>query len=55
MTGCQLAWIPVLDESAESTMAVLQSLFLERGPPLVLKSDNGPGFVAEATRRFLDF
>lgn len=53
-TGCQLAWLPVLDESAEATMAVLQRLFLEHGPPLVLKSDNGPGFLAEATRRFLD-
>lgn len=53
-TGCQLAWLPVLDESAKSTIGVLQGLFLEYGPPLVLKSDNGPGFVADATRRFLD-
>ena len=32
----------------------LQWLFLEHGPPWVLKSDNGPGFVADETRRFLD-
>jgi transposase InsO family protein len=53
-TGCQLAWLPVLDESAESTIDALQWLFLEHGPPLVLKSDNGSGFIAEETDRFLD-
>lgn len=53
-SGCQLAWLPVLDESADSTIEALQWLFLEYGPPLVLKSDNGPGFIAAATRRFLD-
>jgi transposase InsO family protein len=53
-SGCQLAWLPVLDETAETTISVLQWLFLEHGPPLVLKSDNGSGFIAEAMRRFLD-
>jgi transposase InsO family protein len=53
-SGYQLAWLPVFDESAESTVAALEGLFLEHGPPLVLKSDNGPGFIAEETRRFLD-
>ena len=53
-SGCQLAWLPVLDETAETTIGVLQWLFLEHGPPLVLKSDNGSGFIAEAMRRFLD-
>ena len=53
-SGCQLAWLPVLDEAAETTIAALQWLFLEYGPPLVLKSDNGSGFIAAATRGFLD-
>ena len=53
-SGCQLAWLPVLDETAETTINALQWLFLEHGPPLVLKSDNGSGFIAEAMRRFLD-
>jgi len=53
-SGCQLAWLPVLDETAETTIDALQWLFLEQGPPLVLKSDNGSGFIAAAMRGFLD-
>lgn len=53
-SGCQLAWLPVLDESSDSTVEALQWLLLEHGPPLVLKCDNGPGFTADRTRRFLD-
>jgi transposase InsO family protein len=53
-SGCQLGWLPVLDETAETTIDALQWLFLEHGPPLVLKSDNGSGFIADAMRRFLD-
>jgi transposase InsO family protein len=53
-SGCTLAWLPVLDETAETTIGALQWLFLHRGPPLVLKSDNGSGFIADAMRRFLD-
>jgi hypothetical protein len=49
----QLAWQPVPDVGAESTIAVLASLFWEHGPPLVLKSDNGPGFIAAETGRLL--
>jgi len=45
----QLAWQPVPDVGAESTTTVLASLFWEHGPPLVLKSDNGPGFIAAET------
>jgi transposase InsO family protein len=30
-----------------------RALFLEHGAPLVLKSDNGSGFIAEAMRDFL--
>ena len=52
-SGCQLAWLPVLDEIAETTIDALQWLFLEHGAPLVLKSDNGSGFISDAMQRFL--
>jgi hypothetical protein len=45
-TGMQLAWLPVLDETAETTAAVLQLLFAQHGAPLVLKSDNGSPFIS---------
>jgi hypothetical protein len=45
----QLAWQPVPDACAETTVAVLASLFWEHGPPLVLKSDNGSAFIARDT------
>jgi transposase InsO family protein len=53
-SGCQLAWLPVLGETSDATVEALQWLLLEHGPPLVLKCDNGSGFTAERTRRFLD-
>ena len=43
----QLAWHPFRGETALETIAVLVDLFGRFGPPLVLKSDNGPAFVAE--------
>jgi transposase InsO family protein len=52
-SGYQLLWLPVLDQSAHSTIAALTALFEEHGPPLLLKSDNGSGFLAEATRALL--
>jgi hypothetical protein len=45
-----LAWLPVADEKAETILPILRDLFLEHGPPLVLKSDNGSAFIAEATQ-----
>jgi len=45
----QLAWEPVPDAGAETTIAVLASLFWEHGTPLVLKSDNGSALIAEDT------
>ena len=53
-SGCQVAWLPVLDESAETTINALEGLFYEHGAPLVLKSDNGSGFISAAMRGFLD-
>jgi len=46
----QLAWEPVADETAESALPILQRLFDEHGPPLVLKSDNGSAFISETIR-----
>jgi hypothetical protein len=53
-SGYQLAWLPVLDMTANSTIAALQWLILAHGAPLLLKSDNGSGFIADEMRRFLD-
>lgn len=50
----QLAWHPVSDVGAQTTIAILASLFCNYGPPLVLKSDNGSGFIAQDTRHLLD-
>jgi len=46
-SGLQLAWLPVPDETAETTLDALEALFREHGPPLVLKSDNGSAFKSE--------
>jgi transposase InsO family protein len=45
----QLAWLPVPNNDAHSTAAVLSTLFEKHGPPLVLKTDNGSAFIAEHT------
>ena len=43
------AWQPVLDVGAETSIAVLASLFWKHGSPLVLKRDNGSAFIAGDT------
>ena len=43
-SGMQLAWQPVPDETAATTIRIVESLFTAHGPPLVVKSDNGPAF-----------
>jgi transposase InsO family protein len=52
-SGCQLAWLPVPDMEAASTTLVLETLFAEHGPPLVLKSDNGSAFRSELAQNLL--
>jgi hypothetical protein len=45
-----LMWLPVEDQTAEGAAGALRALFAEHGAPLVLKSDNGSGFHAEAVK-----
>jgi transposase InsO family protein len=52
-SGYQLLWQPVPAPSADETILALRSLFAEHGAPLVLKTDNGSAFCADATRNFL--
>jgi transposase InsO family protein len=53
-SGMQLAWLPVEDETAETTAAVLTLLFTQHGPPLVLKSDNGSPFISHLLYELLE-
>jgi hypothetical protein len=46
-SGMVLDWLPVPDETAATTRDALLALFVEFGPPLVLKSDNGSAFKAD--------
>jgi transposase InsO family protein len=52
-SGQQLLWQPTLAASAQETISALALLFALYGPPLVLKSDNGSAFLAEATQALL--
>jgi transposase InsO family protein len=52
-SGKHLLWRPVHGESAAVVRAQLVPLFLAYGTPWVLKSDNGPAFRADETKRLL--
>ena len=52
-SGAQLAWRPVPDQTAAPTIAAFRTLFTRYGPPLVVKSDNGPAFRSEAFAQML--
>jgi hypothetical protein len=52
-SGLQLAWLPVLAETDDITAEALTGLFLEYGPPLVLKSDNGSAFKSQRLQDLL--
>jgi putative transposase len=66
--GRRLKWLPIVDEytreclrlEVERTMeavdvvAVLEALTVERGMPEFIRSDNGPEFIAQAVRDFLE-
>lgn len=49
----QLLWLPVFDMTAPTTIEALGMLFVQHGAPLVLKTDNGSAFVADATQEYL--
>jgi transposase InsO family protein len=49
----QLLWLPVFDMTAVTVIDSLWRLFHTHGVPLVLKTDNGSAFVADATQDFL--
>jgi transposase InsO family protein len=52
-SGKLLLSLPVPRCDAKTVIDALAALFLEHGPPLVIKWDNGSAFIAEATRDFL--
>ncbi len=66
--GRRLKLMPIVDEhtreclsieversiTAEDVVATLARLFAERGEPSYIRSDNGPEFVAEAVKRWLE-
>jgi transposase InsO family protein len=52
-SGQQLLWWPTPAINTAETLAALALLFAEHGAPLVLKTDNGSPFCAEATLDFL--
>jgi transposase InsO family protein len=52
-SGFQLAWQPLVEATAEAVCATYARLFAEHGPPLILKSDNGGQFKADATKGLL--
>jgi transposase InsO family protein len=53
-SGMQLAWSPVEGATAEEALPVLQSLAMNHGPPLLLKSDNGSAFKSGAFAAWLE-
>lgn len=50
----QLLAQPAVSESADESCLALDALFAEEGAPLVLKLDNGSGFIASRTRDLVD-
>ena len=49
----QLLWLPVFDMTQVTVIDALWRLFVTHGAPLVLKTDNGSAFIADATQDFL--
>lgn len=52
-SGQMLLTLPVKDMTARTVRDGLTPLFLRHGRPLVIKSDNGSGFIDDGTRAFL--
>jgi hypothetical protein len=49
----QVEWRGVRSTGAAETCDILDGLFARHGPPLVIKSDNGPAFIAEVMQELL--
>lgn len=52
-SGFQLAWEPLAEATSQAVCAMYTRLFVEHGPPLILKSDNGKQFTADETKALL--
>jgi transposase InsO family protein len=52
-SGRQLLWRPVEADNAELVIRELTPLFMSHGAPWVMKTDNGPAFIADPLARFL--
>jgi len=48
----QLLWLPVFDMTAVTVIDSLWRLFVTHDVPLVMKTDNGSAFIADATQDF---
>lgn len=53
-SGKLLLSLPAVEQTAAVVCDALRALFREHGAPLVLKSDNGSGFIAADTHALLD-
>jgi putative transposase len=66
VNGRSIKWLSIVDEytrefsagsgprlTSESVLDVLRDLFVIRGVPKFIRSDNGPEFIAQAIRKFL--
>jgi len=52
-SGYQIAALPTESDTAAPVVSCLRQLFAAHGAPLVMKSDNGPHFIAESVQRLL--
>jgi transposase InsO family protein len=52
-SGKMLLSLPVTDQESRTVRWALMTLFVRYGPPLMVKSDNGSGFIGGITREYL--